>query len=48
MFPANARAARLRLIVVGRPAMPLALRLPLQLFWISALWWVGRAGAGAA
>ena len=40
MFPANVRAARMRLTVGGRPAMPLALRLPLQLFWIGALWWV--------
>jgi uncharacterized membrane protein len=44
LFPANVRAARLRLMVVGRPAMPLAMRLPLQLFWIGALWWVARAG----
>jgi uncharacterized membrane protein len=48
LFPANVRAARLRLMVVGRPAMPLAMRLPLQLFWIGALWWIARAGAGAA
>jgi uncharacterized membrane protein len=40
LFPANIRAARLGLIVVGRPAMPLAMRLPLQLFWIGALWWI--------
>lgn len=40
MFPANVRAARLHLMVVGRPAMPLSMRLPLQLFWIGALWWV--------
>ena len=43
MFPANVRAARLRLMVVGRPAMPLAFRLPLQLFWIGSLWWVATA-----
>jgi len=42
LFPANVRAARLSLMVAGRPAMPLALRLPLQLVWISALWWVAR------
>jgi uncharacterized membrane protein len=41
LFPANVRAARLRLMVGGRPAMPLALRLPLQMIWIAALWWVG-------
>ena len=40
MFPANVRAARLRLMVVGRPAMPLKFRLPLQVFWIGSLWWV--------
>jgi uncharacterized membrane protein len=48
MFPANVRAARLHLMVVGRPAMPLSMRFPLQLFWIGALWWVARAEAGAA
>ena len=40
MFPANVRAARETLLVAGRPAMPLSLRLPLQIFWIGALWWV--------
>jgi uncharacterized membrane protein len=48
MFPANVRAARKHLMVAGRPAMPLALRLPLQFFWISALWWIAHAAAGAA
>ena len=48
LFPANIRAARLRLPVAGRPATPLAVRLPLQLFWIAALWWVARAQGGAA
>ena len=43
MFPANVRAARMHLMVAGRPAMPLSLRLPLQLFWIGALWWIARA-----
>jgi len=47
MFPANVRAARMHLVVAGRPAMTLALRLPLQLFWIGALWWTARAAAGA-
>jgi uncharacterized membrane protein len=47
LFPANVRAARLRLLVAGRPATPLAIRLPLQLFWIGALWWIARAEAGA-
>jgi uncharacterized membrane protein len=40
MFPANIYAARAELVVAGRRASPLAWRLPLQLFWISALWWV--------
>jgi uncharacterized membrane protein len=40
MFPANMRAAGMHLTVAGRPAMSLALRLPLQLFWIGALMWV--------
>jgi len=43
MFPANVRAARMHLMVAGRPAMALSLRLPLQLFWIGALAWVARA-----
>jgi uncharacterized membrane protein len=41
MFPANVYAARAGLIVAGRRASPLVWRLPLQLLWISALWWVG-------
>ena len=45
LFPANVRAARLRLVVAGRRATPLIIRLPLQLFWIAALWWVARAQA---
>jgi uncharacterized membrane protein len=40
MFPANIHAARERLMVAGRRATPLLRRLPLQLFWIAALWWV--------
>jgi uncharacterized membrane protein len=40
MFPANINAARQGLVVGGRRAMPLVWRLPLQLFWIAALWWV--------
>jgi uncharacterized membrane protein len=43
MFPANVRAARAGLVVVGRRATPLIWRLPLQLFWIGGLWWVARA-----
>ena len=37
MFPANIYAAVNNLTVGGRPATPLALRLPLQLFWIGVL-----------
>lgn len=40
MFPANMRAAREGLTVAGRRATPLVWRLPLQAFWIVALWWV--------
>ena len=40
MFPANINAARGGLVIAGRRAMPLVWRLPLQLFWIAALWWV--------
>ena len=40
MFPANVQAAREGLMIAGRRATPLLWRLPLQLFWIAALWWV--------
>jgi uncharacterized membrane protein len=40
LFPANIYAARKGLLVAGRQATPLIIRLPLQLFWIGALWWV--------
>jgi uncharacterized membrane protein len=43
LFPANIHAARKNLPVAGRPATPLSFRLPLQLFWIGALWWVTRS-----
>ena len=42
MFPANVHAARAKLMIVGRPAAPISIRLALQLFWIAALWWVAR------
>jgi uncharacterized membrane protein len=38
MFPANVQAAREGLMIAGRRATPLLWRLPLQLFWIAALW----------
>ena len=40
MFPANVHAEREGLMIAGRRATPLLWRLPLQLFWIAALWWV--------
>ncbi|MGB2715566.1 MAG: hypothetical protein WBC51_15395, partial [Vicinamibacterales bacterium] len=40
IFPANVHAARKGLIIAGRRATPFLWRLPLQLFWIGALWWV--------
>jgi uncharacterized membrane protein len=40
MFPANVHAAREGLMTAGRRPTPLLWRLPLQLFWIAALWWV--------
>jgi uncharacterized membrane protein len=43
MLPANVHAARAGLMVAGRRATPLVWRFPLQLFWISALWWVGSS-----
>jgi uncharacterized membrane protein len=43
MFPANIHAAREGLVIAGRRAMPLVWRLPLQVFWIAALWWVRSA-----
>ncbi len=43
MFPANIHAARAGLVIAGRRATPLVWRLPLQVFWILALWWVARS-----
>lgn len=40
LFPANVYAARAGTTLGGRPATPLALRLPLQLIWIALLCWV--------
>lgn len=48
LFPANVNAARKQLIVAGRPATPLIVRLPLQVFWIACLWWVARAAIAPA
>ena len=43
MFPANLHAARAGLVIAGRRATPIVWRAALQLFWIDALWWVGRS-----
>lgn len=40
LFPANVHAAREGLTIAGRRATPLLWRLPMQLFWVAALWWV--------
>lgn len=48
MFPANVHAAINNVAIGGRPATPLAIRFPLQLFWIGALWWTARAAGGQA
>ncbi len=40
LFPANIHAAGASLLIAGRRATPLALRLPLQVFWFACLLWV--------
>jgi uncharacterized membrane protein len=47
MFPANIHAARAKLLVGGRRATPMSVRLPLQVFWIAALLWVAEASKGS-
>lgn len=42
VFPANVKAAREHLPVAGRPATPLALRVPMQALLIGLLWWSTR------
>ena len=39
IFPANVKAARERLPIMGKPAPPLLQRLPMQLLLIGLLWW---------
>jgi len=39
VFPANVKAAKNHLPIAGKPATPLALRLPMQLLLIALLWW---------
>jgi uncharacterized membrane protein len=43
MLPANLYAARAGLVIAGRRATPIVWRVPLQLFWIGALWWVAQS-----
>lgn len=47
LFPANIHAARAGLEIAGQRAMPLRIRLPLQLFWIACLLWVAAATRAA-
>lgn len=42
MFPANVKAAREKMMVAGRPATALWLRVPMQLAFIVLAWWVSR------
>jgi uncharacterized membrane protein len=44
LFPANVYAAMKGVMIGGRPATPLWLRTPMQLFWIWALWWSAVRG----
>lgn len=40
MFPANIRAARQKVAIRGRPAMPLWIRAPMQVLFVLWAWWV--------
>jgi uncharacterized membrane protein len=51
VFPANVSAAARHVPLGGRPATPLALRLPMQILFIFVAWWTThgrRAGAALA
>src|SRR5271155_1835067 len=39
MFPANIKAAEDKLALLGKPATPLWLRIPMQALFIGLLWW---------
>lgn len=39
LFPANIKAAREKLTLVGKPATELWLRAPMQILFIALLWW---------
>ncbi|HXE91909.1 MAG TPA: DoxX family protein [Terriglobales bacterium] len=43
MFPANVYAARRGLTLRGKSATPLALRLPMQILFITLTWWSSSA-----
>ena len=48
LFPANVYAAVNDVTLSGEPATPLWFRAPLQLFWLSTIWWsTVRSGAPA-
>lgn len=42
MFPANIKAAVDHLPLRGKPAMPVLLRLPLQILFIAMTWWASH------
>ena len=48
MFPANIHAAHNGVTIAGREATPLAIRFPLQLFWIASLLWIAAQHAPSA
>jgi hypothetical protein len=41
VLPANVRASKAGIQLRGRPATPLALRLPMQVLFIGLTWWAG-------
>jgi uncharacterized membrane protein len=42
MLPANIKAAQGGLQILGRPATPLLIRIPLQIIFIGLVWWSTR------
>ncbi|HWB83474.1 MAG TPA: DoxX family protein [Bryobacteraceae bacterium] len=45
MFVANVNAARMGVTLRGKPATPLWLRIPMQIFFIALLWWSTNSAA---
>jgi uncharacterized membrane protein len=41
VLPANIQAVRMGVLLRGRPATPLVLRIPMQVLFIALLWWAG-------